>query len=120
MTSFLNRLKGLLDKTGWTMVFLGMMLFCARLPFAVDGWLNLPLAVTALQTAGLMFTIAGLQIFISRMVWPGIKFGETLEDVRVARSQASATVLFGLFIYNGLTTLAFVIWLAFALGAGIG
>lgn len=131
LTFLKNRAKAFGDSGAWLLIIVGMVLFIARMPFAPGGWLNLPVAVTVFQTAGLMFTIAGLQIMISRLVWPGISVSRLAAQVvgdvppqsaldGPARSPlAAAVMLAGLFVYNGVTTIAFVTWLASAMGAGI-
>lgn len=123
LSNFLTRAKAFGDSGAWLCILVGLLLFCARLPFTAGGLINLPVAVTVFQTAGLMFAIAGLQIMISRLVWPGISVGLLLKAVYTGDgtppSTPAALILFGLFIYNGLTTVAFVLWLTTALGAGL-
>lgn len=118
-----DRAKAFGDSGAWLLIIVGLLLFVARVPFAPGGWINLPVAVTVFQTAGLMFTIAGLQIMISRLVWPGIsvsRLAAAVVDPQGNQSPlAAAVMLAGLFIYNGVTTIAFVTWLASAMGAGI-
>lgn len=101
------------------MIALGLLLFAARLPAKGDTFVNLPLILTVIQTAGLMFFIAGVNIILSRLVWPTLSFGELVVEVVHSRSAAAAQTLGGLLIYNGLSTLAFVWWLTSAFGAGL-
>lgn len=120
--NFLTRAKAFGDSGAWLLIVVGLLLFCARLPFTPGGLINLPVAVTVFQTAGLMFAIAGLQIMISRLVWPGISVGtliRVISDRGEPSTMPEALLLFGLFVYNGLTTVAFVLWLSTALGAGL-
>jgi hypothetical protein len=119
----MNRAKAFGDSGAWLLIIVGLLLFVARVPFAPGGVINLPVAVTVFQTAGLMFTIAGLQIMISRLVWPNISVSRLMNSIldpdEGQSPLASAVMLAGLFIYNGVTTIAFVTWLASAMGAGI-
>lgn len=113
------RLNALRDSGAWTLIVLGLILFLIRIPMP-SGWLiNLPLAVTVIQTAGLVFAIAGLQILVSKLVWPGISVStlvNTVQSEDSTSSTASGLTLLGLLIYNGLTTIAIVIWLLYSLG----
>lgn len=117
-----NRAKAFGDTGAWLLILVGVLLFASRLTFTPTGFVNLPVVVTILQTAGLMFAIAGLQIMISRLVWPGISVTKLITQAGdgAGDSVAAALVLAGLFLYNGLTTVAFVLWLSSALGAGLG
>lgn len=117
-----NRLKAFGDTGAWTLIMVGVLLFASRLPFQASGFVNMPVVVTVLQTAGLMFAIAGLQIMISRLVWPGISVTDLIDQAGKGEgdSVGAGLVLFGLFAYNGMTTIAFVLWLSGALGAGLG
>lgn len=117
---FLSRLKALHDPGALFLIVLGLVLFALRLPFAADGFLNMPVIATVIQTAGLMFTIAGFQVVISRLVWPGLSFTALTKQAAYNSNMSAALVVLGLFLYNGLSTVAFVIWLSSALGAGIG
>lgn len=115
------RLTSLLDAGAWTLIVLGLILFLVRIPMP-DTWIiNLPMAITIVQTAGLIFTIAGLQILVSRLVWPGISVSTLVTAVQSDQpSTASGLTLLGLFVYNGLTTIAIVIWLLYSLGLSKG
>lgn len=119
MKDLKTRLRAFGDFGAWFLVVIGLILFASRLPLASFGGVNFPLAVTIIQTAGLMFTIAGIQIFISRLVWPGLSFTGLCREVTTGNASAGL-VLFGLFVYNGLSTVAFVLWLSSAMGAGLG
>lgn len=120
MNHMKQRLTAFLDSGAWLLIAIGLVLFVSRIPLASVGFVNFPLAVTIMQTAGLMFTIAGVQILISMLVWPGISFTELTNAAIKDRDPAPALVLFGLFAYNGLSTVAFVLWLSSAMGAGLG
>lgn len=123
LTFLKNRAKAFGDSGAWLCIIVGLLLFVSRIPFAPGGFINLPVAVTVFQTAGLMFTIAGLQIMVSRLVWPTISVSGLIAIVVTPEGDQSplsaALILAGLFIYNGVTTIAFVTWLASAMGAGI-
>ena len=111
------RLDSLFDAGAWTLIVIGLILFLVRIPMP-DNWIiNLPMAITIIQTAGLVFTIAGLQILVSRLVWPGISVSKLVSSIHYDHSAiAPALTLLGLLIYNGLTTIAIVIWLLYNLG----
>lgn len=113
------RLNALYDPGAWTLIAVGLILFLIRIPMPGTWFINLPMAVTIIQTAGLVFTIAGLQILVSRLVWPGISVSRLIDAVQSdsgPSSTASGLTLLGLLIYNGLTTIAIVIWLLYSLG----
>lgn len=114
-----NRLRGFLSPDAWVLIALGLLLFSARVQFAPDGWVNLPMAFTVLQTGGLMFSVFGLQMMASMAIWPSIRVDDLLVKVGDGQS-ASAYVLLGLLVFNGLCVVGFTYWLTTALGAGIG
>ncbi len=110
------RLTSLKDPGAWTLIVVGLILFLIRVPMP-DNWIiNLPLAITIMQTAGLIFTIAGIQILVSRLVWPKISVTTLIDAVQDKNSTAAGITMLGLFVYNGLTTIALVIWLLYSLG----
>lgn len=119
MKSIANRLKAFSSASAWVMILLGLALFSLRIPFSPDGWVNLPMAFTVLQTGGLMFAVFGLQMMASMAVWPTIHLDELLAKVSEGHT-ASAYVILGLLIFNGLSIVGFSYWLTTALGAGIG
>lgn len=111
------RLRALKDPGAWTLITVGLILFLLRVPMPSTWFVNLPLAVTIVQTAGLVFTIAGLQILVSKLVWPNISVGRLIQAVQGSDDPiSSGIVMFGLLVYNGLTTIAVVIWLLYSLG----
>lgn len=110
------RLKSLRDPGAWTLIAVGLILFLLRIPMPNTWVINLPLAMTILQTAGLVFTIAGIQILVSKLVWPGISVSTLITEIQEHDSTASGLTMLGLLIYNGLTTIAIVVWLLYSLG----
>lgn len=113
----LPRLRALKDPGAWTLITVGLVLFLLRVPMPSTWFVNLPLAVTIAQTAGLVFTIAGLQILVSKLVWPNISVSRLIQTVQGSGDPiSSGIVMFGLLVYNGLTTIAVVIWLLYSLG----
>lgn len=111
------RLRALKDPGAWTLIVVGLILFLTRVPMPNNWIVNLPLAVTIMQTAGLMFTLAGLQILVSKMVWPNISVVRLIQNVQSSSDPIpSSLVMLGLFVYNGLTTIALVIWVLYSLG----
>lgn len=110
------RLNSLKDPGAWTLIIVGLVLFLIRVPMPDTWFINLPLAITIMQTAGLIFTIAGIQILVSRLVWPNISVSKLIDSVQDKDSTAAGLTMFGLFVYNGLTTIALVIWLLYSLG----
>lgn len=115
-----TRLAALFDLNAWAMILLGLVLFASRVQLTNLGWVNLPVAFTVLQTAGLMFCLFGLQIMASCIFWPSIKVSKLLEEVEMHRNTAAGLVILGLLTFNGLATIGFAIWLTSALGAGVG
>jgi hypothetical protein len=110
------RLRALQDPAAWTLITVGLVLFLLRIPMPNTWIINLPLAITIMQTAGLIFTIAGLQILVSKLVWSSISVSKLISDIQENNSVASAITLMGLLVYNGVTTIAMVLWLLYSLG----
>lgn len=111
------RLRALTDAGAWTLITVGLILFLLRIPMPKTWFINLPLAITIVQTAGLVFTIAGLQILVSKLVWSNISVARLIQNVQTGGNPtASSLVMLGLLVYNGLTTIAVVIWLLYSLG----
>jgi hypothetical protein len=110
------RLRALQDPAAWTLITVGLVLFLLRIPMPNTWIINLPLAITIMQTAGLIFTIAGLQILVSKLVWSSISVSKLISDIQENNSIASAITLMGLLVYNGVTTIAMVLWLLYSLG----
>jgi hypothetical protein len=108
-----------LHTDAWIMVALGLIMFSSRIPLPGDMWLNLPHAATVIQTAGLMFAIWGFQIMGSIFMWPTFKVGPIL-DKACAGELSASILIFGLLVFNGLSTVAFTIWLGGALGQAVG
>lgn len=100
------------------MILVGLFLFAARVPATSDLFVNLPLVLTVIQTAGLIFFISGVQIINSRLVWPGMRWSYLVQAATTGSTSAGLTML-ALLIYNGLTTIAVVWWLTSAFGAGL-
>jgi hypothetical protein len=109
--------RAYLNGTAWALMLLGLALFSLRLPVPEGLFFNLPQIVTIVQTAGLVFFLFGLQIVVSISFWPDINVGALIDSVVKEDSKASAIVLLGLFIFNGLTFLGCVLWLTSAIGA---
>lgn len=119
MKSISLRLRAFASLSSWAMILLGLALFAMRIPFSPDGFINLPMAFTVLQTGGLMFAVFGLQMMASMAVWPSIHLDELLSKVAEGQT-APAYVILGLLVFNGLSIVGFSYWLTTALGAGIG
>lgn len=117
-THLIRRFKALFNSGAWILIVLGLFLFSVQTPFAAGGWINLPVAATVFQTAGLVFMLFGLQIIASIIVWPQVDMGRLLTEAMTG-NRAAANVLLGLMIFNGLSMIALVLWLSGALGAGV-
>lgn len=115
---FVSRLKAFIDLNALILIFAGLFTFSLRIQFTPGGFVNLPVAFTIFQTAGLMMFLAGVQLIISRLLWPSISFTALLQKVD-NNELASAVVLLGIFVFNGLGLIGTTIWLSLALGAGI-
>lgn len=113
------RLKAMVNSGAWILIIIGLLLFAARLPVSADSWINLPVAITMIQTAGLMFTLFGLQIMASMMVWPQLDVSELLDLIR-SNSTAAGLALLGILVFNGLCIVGFTIWVSSAMRAGVG
>ena len=110
--------KSMADWRGWGFVAFGVMLFCARVPMPSTDYINLPYALTILQMAGLMFAIYGLQMVASMVFWPQVRVKELMTEVRKGNTSAGL-VLAGLLFFNGVSVIAFVMWVSSSLGAGL-
>lgn len=114
-----QRLRALVNFQAWFLIVLGLILFTLRTPLPDLGWINLPIAVSAFQTAGLMFMLCGLQIMISLLVWPNVDLPDLLERAE-GGNVASGLAVLGLFVFNGLLLVSSVTWLTYAVGATVG
>jgi hypothetical protein len=114
----LIRFRALFNSGAWLLIGIGLLLFTMRIPLSNEGFITLPVAVTVFQTAGLVFCLFGFQIMASLIVWPSINLGELVKQ-STQGNVAAAMVVLGLMIFNGLSIIAFVLWLAGALGAGV-
>lgn len=112
-----SRALALVDSGAWLMIVLGLLLFSSRVQFSADGWVNLPIAASFLQIAGGIFVLFGLQIMASIIMWPTLNTETLYADVREGKT-ASAYVLLGMLIFNGLCMIGFVIWLNASLSIG--
>jgi hypothetical protein len=113
------RFRAFKNFEAWFMILVGLVLYTSRIPLPNEGFLHLPLAVTVIQVAGLMFMLCGLQIFISILMWPNVKLKELLESAENGHTSAGLAAM-GLMLFNGLSLLAQVLWLIHGSGARIG
>lgn len=113
------RLQALVNFQAWFLILLGLALFTLRTPMPELGWVNLPIAVSVLQTAGLIFMLCGFQIMISLLMWPNVNLPDLLERAE-GGNLAAGTAVLGLFVFNGLSLVASVMWLSYAVGAQVG
>lgn len=115
------RLRAIFNLDAWVLIVIGLVLFGARTPLqASAAGINLPLLATVLQLSGFMFCMAGLQVLLSLLVWPQISVGELLQHAVQQGDFAAGVILLGLFIYNGLCMLAFVLWVGASMGGAVG
>jgi hypothetical protein len=113
------RFRAFKNFEAWFMILVGLALYTARIPMPSDTFLNLPLTVTVIQVAGLMFMLCGLQIFISILMWPNVKLKELLESAEQGNAAAGQAAM-GLMIFNGLALVGQVLWLIYGSGARLG
>lgn len=106
-----GRVGSLFNFQAWFLILLGLALFTVRTPMPPWEWVNLPVAASAFQTAGLIFMLCGFQILISLLVWPNINLPDLLERAEGGNTAAGMAVL-GLLTFNGLGLIASVYWLA--------
>lgn len=116
----LPRLRALCNLDAWLLITLGLLLFGAHAPLRAGGPLNLPLLATLLQLAAFMFTVAGLQVLLSLLVWPQLNVRELLQHAVQASDLSAAVVILGLLLFNGLSMIAFVLWLGATYGNAMG
>ena len=119
MNALHKRYKPFINLSAWILIFVGLILFSLRVQFQPGGWINLPIAFTVFQTAGLMFALFGLQLMASLSLWPDINVRMLMLDV-LKGNVAAGLVLLGLLLFNGISLVAIALWLTSALGAGIG
>lgn len=112
------RLRALYNSGAWMLILMGLVMFSLRVPLPVESLVNLPVAATVFQTAGLMFMLFGFQISASMIVWPQVDLGILIKEA-VNGNRAAGHIVLGLMIFNGLSMIAFTIWLTGALGAGV-
>jgi hypothetical protein len=112
------RLRALYNSGAWMLILLGLVMFSLRVPLPDESFINLPVAATVFQTAGLMFMLFGFQVSASMIVWPQVDLGLLISQA-LAGNRAAGHVVLGLMIFNGLCMIAFTIWLTGALGAGV-
>lgn len=115
LKSIAKRLRAFWDPSAWFLIVLGLFIFSLRIPLPADGLINLPMAFTVFQTAGLMFALYGMQLMASMAVWPDLSFRELLKGVADGNS-AAGRLLLGLLIFNGLGTIGLCYWITSALG----
>lgn len=116
---FFSRLHAFKNFEAWFMIIVGLLAYTSRIPLPADTFINLPMAVTIVQVGGLMFMLAGVQIFLSILMWPNVKLKDLLERAENG-NQAAGIAAGGLMIFNGLSLLAQVLWLIYGSGARIG
>lgn len=109
----------LVNPDAWLLLGLGALLFAMRTPVSPLHALNLPLLLAMVQMAGFMFVVAGLQIMLSILVWPEIELRVLLGGM-YRGSMPHALVLLGLLLFNGLSMVAFVLWIGGTFGAALG
>lgn len=118
-TSIRARVRALVNPDAWLLLGLGALLFASRAPVSPLQVLHLPLLLAMIQMAGFMFVVAGLQIMLSILVWPEIQLGDLLGGLRRG-SMPHALALLGLLLFNGLSMIAFVLWVGWTFGASLG
>lgn len=119
-SEYFNRaMKAFKNFEAWFLIVLGLVAYTANVPLPKDLFLNLPLAVTVVQVGGLMFMLAGVQIFLSILMWPNVNLRDLLERAEEGNSAAGLAAA-GLMAFNGLSLLAQVLWLIYGSGARLG
>lgn len=120
MTNFLkSRYRAFVSSGSWTLIVLGLVLFSARVPLSADGWINAPVTASIVQTLGLLFTAAGLLMMLSILLWPTLKVDDLIRDASDYGHTASAFLVCGLLIFNGIAFYTIVYWMATSLGIGM-
>lgn len=114
-----RKLRAFNNFEAWFLTVLGAVMYTARIPLPADGPVNLPLLVTMVQVAGLMYMLCGLQIFISILMWPNVRLKELLEQAEKG-NVAAAVAATGLMLFNGIALIGQVLWIIYGSGARIG
>lgn len=112
-----TRLKAFLSLDVWFLILLGSVLYSSRIPLPAEGWVNLPVLISLIQTVGLMFMLCGCQILMSILMWPDVKLSDLLESAKNGSLAASVSIV-GLMLFNGLALVASVLWMTGSLSAG--
>lgn len=119
--SFLqSRYRAFISSGSWGLIVLGLILFTIRIPLAPGGWVNAPVTASIVQTLGLLFTAAGLLMMLSILLWPTLKVDALIEDATRHGHTASAFLVCGLLVFNGIAFYTIVFWMATSLGIGLG
>jgi hypothetical protein len=103
----------------WFLILIGLAAYTARVPMPTDTFFNLPLTVTVVQVGGLMFMLAGVQIFLSILMWPNVNLRDLLERAENGNTAAGLAAA-GLMTFNGMSLMAQVLWLIYGSGARLG
>lgn len=114
-----SRYRAFASSGSWALIVLGLALFSARIPLAPDGIINAPVTASIVQTLGLLFTAAGLLMMLSILLWPSIKVDELVRNAVDYGHTASAFMLCGLLVFNGIAFYTIVFWMATSLGIGL-
>lgn len=113
------RFRAFKNFEAWFMILVGLALYATRIPLPDGTFVHLPMVVTVVQVAGLMFMLCGLQIFISILMWPNVRLKELLEAAEHGHMSAGLAAM-GLMLFNGVSLLAQVLWLIYGTGARLG
>lgn len=114
----LKLLKPFWNPSAWVMIFVGALLFMMRVQFQPEGFVNLPELATLIELVGGLFIITGFQVMVSMLFWPATIVDNLMNKVAFDNNVAAAVVLCGLKVFNGLSLIAFAIWLALSLNGG--
>jgi hypothetical protein len=114
MKKLLNLIRPFWNPSAWVLIFVGAILFAGRVSMPPEASANLPELATFIELVGGLLILTGFQIMASMLFWPETKTVE-LTASAMQGNLAAAVLLAGLKVFNGLSLIAFAIWMALAL-----
>ena len=100
LQSIWARIVALSDKSGWILLVIGALAFAA----------DPKMLASLVSWVAFAFIAAAVTIFVSRLGFPSIKFGELLALVKGEKNTAAAIVIAAVVLYCGLIFVGVVLW----------
>lgn len=100
LQSIWARIVALGDKSGWILLVIGALAFAA----------DPKMLASLVSWVAFAFIAAAVTIFVSRLGFSSIKFGELLALVKAEKNTAAAIVIASVVLYCGLIFVGVVLW----------